>query len=80
MAVSSLSIIFTESAAACGNSALDAANIESKEAGLIVLGPWDTVPPELGRCISATGFLSGGNVLPPQYKRAIKPIATAIAI
>jgi len=45
-----------------------------------VLGPWATAPPEEGRCIPATDFLSGGMVLPPQYKRAINAIAIAIVI
>jgi len=80
MAASSFSMFLTVSAAAFGNCAIDAAKIESNEAGLIVLGPWDTCPPELGLCISATGFFIGGIVLPPQYKSAINIIAIPIVI
>lgn len=73
-------MVTTESAAGFVSRALDADSIESKEAAFMVLGPWETVPPELGLCDSATGFLCGGIVLPPQYKRAINAIAAAMVI
>ena len=80
MADSSFSMADTESAAVFDSWPLEADIIESKEAGFMVPGPWATLPPELGRCMSATCFFSGGSVLPPQYKRAINATATAIVI
>ena len=78
MAVSSFSMVFTVSTAVFGSCLLDAVNIESKEAGFMVLGPW-VIAPAVG-CIFAPGFLAGGTVLPPQYKRAINVIAIASVI
>ena len=80
MAVSSFSMAKTESAAVFGSCNFDPTNIESKEAGFMVLGPWATCPPDDGRCMSATGALAGGTVLPPQYKRAINVTAAASVI
>ena len=78
MAVSSFSMDNTESATVFGSCILDAVIIESKEAGFMVLGPWD-IPPG-ACCIAASGFLGAGTVLPPQYKRAINAIAITIVI
>ena len=78
MADSSFSMVFI-SFAACGVSCKrDADKIESKEAGFTVLEPEDISP----GLVDATGalFFAGGVVLPPQYKRAINIIATAMAI
>ena len=78
MAVSSFSMVSTESAAVFGSSLRDAITIESKEAGFMVLGPWVIAP--AADAVSAPCFLAGGTVLPPQYKRAINNIATASVI
>jgi hypothetical protein len=75
MAVSSFSMVLTESAAVFGSCANDAVIIESEEAGFMVLGPWALSP--VAGCLVATVVLAGGIVLPPQYKRAINIIATA---
>ena len=77
MAASSFSMVSTVSAAVFGSCLLDAVTIESKEAGFMVLGPWDIAP---AVDAFAPCFFAGGTVLPPQYKRAINVIATAIVI
>jgi hypothetical protein len=77
MAASSFSMVFTVSAAVFGSSLRDAVNIESKEAGFMVLGPW-VISPAAGAFTPCV--LAGGTVLPPQYKRAINAIATAIVM
>ena len=78
MAVSSFSMVLTESTTVFGSCLLDAVNIESKEAAFMVLGPW-VIAPAAG-AVLAPCFFAGGTVLPPQYKRAINPIAIASVI
>ena len=70
-------MVNTVSAAVFGSCFLDAVIIESKEAGFMVLGPWVIAPAEGA---FTPGVLAGGTVLPPQYKKAINTIATAIVI
>ena len=63
----SLSTEWIESAEGFGSNARALESMVSKEAGTaLAWGAPDTGPPELGRCISAAGFLAGGTVLPPQ--------------
>lgn len=82
MAASSFSMNNTESATVFGSCMRDAVSIESKEAAFMVLGPWEPLPPPLPACCMGVvaGFWAGGTVLPPQYKRAINIVATAIVI